>query len=498
MRGVNCKCHESCKSVLRISVTIVRDDDVRAVRGWMPAWGEEVYLAALLFVVFTGVAVCMPPHNDTWRDLRAGLEMFTSGRILTTETFSHTAYGTPLALIHEWVSQLLFFGIYHIAGPFLLALTGTACVMAAVAGAWHLVKGSTEARFGWLIVLFLGTVAEWAIRPQVISLALFVVALYLAISARGHDKWLPLLCLAWANVHGAVLSGVIVAGCAVIEAILWSRTRVRRSLLIAAGCAAAPMCSPLGWHYWPQVFWVVRWCRALGIQEFRTAFELAQLPFWALVTALAGLALRPRALANADRGTRILVLVAAIFAVAGATSVRNIPIFVLAAAPAISRLLPARATVRRTQPRPAAASAAIFLLVVLVIATSLVAYAWRDRGAHLGWTPISPPAIDAIRRCDGPLFNTFDDGGALTWFVRDRPVFIDSRAMEAYPIGLLQRSRAADVSGDYQQLFADFHITCAAVATGSVVAQRLAADPSMHTQYADREWTVFRERQPAH
>jgi hypothetical protein len=455
----------------------------------LPQWTEDAWSAALLFIVCAGLAMCMPPHNDTWWHLRAGLEMVRTGGILATESFSHTAYGTPLYHNHEWVTQLLFYGLFLVGGPLLLAAAVTVSALAALVGAWKLVRGSADAKVGWLALLFLGTVPEWAIRPQVISLALFVLAIHLAVSTRGHDRWLPVLCLIWANLHAVAIAGVLIAVCLAIEAVLWSPARVRRSLLIAAGCVAAPLCTPLGWHYWPRLFEVVRLARALGIHEYRSAFELAQIPFWVVVATFAALVVRERVLADADRSTRILVLVATVFAVAGAMSVRNIPMFALAAAPAMSRLLPAATAVQRVRALPAGGM--IFLVIFFGVVTGVVTYAWRDRGAHLGWVPISSSAIEAIRQCKGPLFNGFADGGTLTWFVPDRPVFIDSRGIEAYPLNLLQRSRNADLSGDYDRLFKEFHIHCVAVAKGSIMAMRLAADPLMREQYSDPQWAVF-------
>jgi hypothetical protein len=461
------------------------------------SWTEDAVPPTLLFMAFAGVALCMPPHNDTWWHLRAGLEMIRTGGILANESFSHTAYGTPLYHNHEWLSQLVFYGLYQAGGPLLLAAVGTACAIAAVAGSWTMVTGSAEARFGWLALLFIGTVTEWAIRPQVISLALFVLAIKLATSERGHDRWLPVLCLVWANLHAVAIVGVMIAGCAAAESVLWSRARMRRSLVIAACCVAAPLFTPLGWHYWPRVFEVVRLARALEIHEYRSALELAQIPFWVIVAAFATLALRRRVLTTADRTTRLLVLIAALFAVAGAMSVRNIPMFILAAAPAMSRLLTASAsraaaTARRVKPAPA--SAAIFVTAVLIVTATIVTYAWRERGAHLGWAPISEPAIASIRRCEGPLFNGFADGGILTWFVPDRRVFIDSRGVEAYPLNLLLRSRDADVLGNYDSLFKEFHIGCAVVANGSMMAQRLSDDRLMRQQYSDHQWSVFTRR----
>jgi hypothetical protein len=467
---------------------------MRASLPHLPPWTEDAVPPTLLFIAFAGVGLCMPPHNDTWWHLRAGFEMVKGGGILATESFSHTAHGTPLYHNHEWLSQLVFYCLFQAGGPLLVAAFGSACAMAAVMGSWSLVRGSAEARLGWLALLFVGTVTEWAIRPQVISLALFVLAIRLVTSSRGHDRWLPVLCLIWANLHAVAITGVMIAFCAAAEALIWSRARLGRSLLIAAGCVVAPLFTPLGWHYWPRVFEVVRLARAFEIHEYRSAFELAQLPFWVVVAIFAALAARPRVLTGADRETRILATVAALFAVAGAMSVRNIPMFVLAAAPAMSRLLPAPERTRRLKPAPA--SAAIVAAVAIGIAAGCLTFAWRGRGAHLGWAPISASAVESIRRCEGPLFNGFADGGVLTWFVPDRLVFVDSRGVEAYPASLLLRSRNADLFGDYDRLFRDFHIGCAVVANGSIMARRLAGDASMRERYSDQQWTVFQREPP--
>src|SRR5262245_12443637 len=133
----------------------------------------------------------MPPHNDTWWHLRAGLEMIQTGGILTTERFSHTVFGAPLYHNHDWLAQLLFYGLFVAGGPWLLALFCAACGITAMVGAWRLVHGSSEARLGFLALMMVGSVSEWAIRPQVISLALFVLAVHLVTQER--DRWLPLL-----------------------------------------------------------------------------------------------------------------------------------------------------------------------------------------------------------------------------------------------------------------------------------------------------------------
>ena len=449
---------------------------------------------AFLLIVFSGLALCMPPQTDTWWHLRAGREMVTAGRFLTTDQFAYTILGSPLHYDHHWLAQVVFFGLHRLGGPFLLAVFSAGCVLAAVVGAWRLARGSAEARFTWLIVLLVGTPSAWSIRPQVISLVMFVLACHLVLSDRKRDVWLPLVCLVWSNLHAVAITGPVIAGCAVVEALLWSRERVVRSLIIFAACLAAPLATPLGWDYWPRILELVRLARAVQLQEFRSAFEMAQLPFWALVGVFAFLATRGLLHGVGERATRLLAIIAAVFAVAGALSVRNIPLFVLAAAPASSRLwrMPVRPRVQKLAP----AGTAVLVAAFIVATFGTVAYAWRDRGAHLGWVPIRPDAITAVRECEGPLFNSFSDGATLMWFVPDRHVFVDIRGVEVFPAALLLKSRDADLFGRYEGLFAEFGIRCAVVANGSVMAEQLSTNPRMDQRFADEQWQVFATTRP--
>jgi hypothetical protein len=285
------------------------------------------------------------------------------------------------------------------------------------------------------------------------------------------------------------VTGVLIAGCAALDAVFMDRTRARRSIAIACACVLAPLLTPLGWHYWPRVLAVIKLARELKIDEYSSAFELAWLPFWGCVVLFVALMVRSGPSPWQSRRTRLLAIVAAVFAVAGAMSVRNMPMFLLTAVPAMSRLWPTAAT-RRT-PRPMPLGNVVLMTIVLAIAALGVAVAWRDRGAHLGWVPMSPAAIDAIRRCDGPLFNGFADGGALTWFVPERKVFVDSRGAEAYPLDLLKQSREADLHGRYHEVFRQFGIRCAVVAADSPMAHALREDREMDETYADSQWRVF-------
>jgi hypothetical protein len=115
---------------------------------------------------------------------------------------------------------------------------------------------------------------------------------------------------------------------------------------------------------------------------------------------------------------------------------------------------------------------------------------WQDGGARLGWRPVSPMAARAVQSCPSPMFNTYYSGGTLLWFAPQQRVFIDGR-IEVYPVSLLERSRRADLYGEYEQLFDDYRIRCAVVPTDSPMATALRMDRSAAPAYADAQWAVF-------
>ena len=451
-------------------------------------FSDDHLVPALIFIVLAALACVTPAQNDTWWHLRSGQQMWQTGAFLVTEPFSHTAYGASLNN-HWWLSQLTFYGVYALGGPVLLTLFAGACALAAVAGSWLLMRGPWELRTGLLAWLVVVTVPEWSIRPQVISLALLVLMAHLV--ARNRLAWLPLVCVVWANAHAMVVFGVVMGGAVLLEALLWSRHDVKRAAAVAAGCVLAPVLTPPGWNYWPQILATVSVSRELQIQEYQMPLRVADLPFWAGAAALVAVAfLQRHKLRHFERSDRTLLIGAAVLAVAAATAGRNIAFFAVIAAPAISRVWPSASAVPRRTTKPAGAGAWVVAVLALLVGGVAVTAGWRGNGATLGWHPMSPATVDAVRRCPDGLFNPMVDGGFLMWTLPERRVFVDSR-MEAYPLELLRASRQADLRGEYAELFRAHDVNCAVVAAGSPMYDRLAADAEMTLTHSDAGHAVF-------
>ena len=98
--------------------------------------------------------------------------------------------------------------------------------------------------------------------------------------------------------------------------------------------------------------------------------------------------------------------------------------------------------------------------------------------------------MGAIADCDGRLYNSYNDGGYLVWFMPERQVFLDSR-QDPYPVDLVIRDINARHHGEYTETFERYQIRCALVRPDDhVLAERLEDDGWL-ARYRDDAWIVF-------
>jgi hypothetical protein len=217
------------------------------------------------------------------------------------------------------------------------------------------------------------------------------------------------------------------------------------------------------------------------------------LPFWAMGAALVGLTFLEIRRLN-ERALQI-VAIALLTLPLAVQARRNVSVFLLVGVPALATLVTSRWPPRLRKSKQVENERLNAVLVAIAAAGAAlgVTLAWATPAERLGWRPIAPGAIAAVRACPGPLYNTYGDGGVLIWFVPERPVFIDNR-QDPYPPELLRQNRQLELDGQYDAAFAEHRIGCAAVPAISLVAQRLRDDPAWVAAYADHQWMVFGRR----
>jgi hypothetical protein len=447
-------------------------------------------LGAILLFVAIGLAAClMPAQNDTWWHLRSGEQTWESGAVQLHDTFSHTVSGAYWPN-QEWLSEVVFYGVYRAGGLPLLTALVALLVVATWLVVWRLTPGALYRRLGLCGAAVVSCAPEWSLRPKAFTLLL--LALTALLLSRRRFMWLPALFLLWANLHGGVVLGLVAVASAAAVSVVERRSVRTPATLACLGCVAAVSCTPLGLSFWTEVPASIARIRQYDIQEWRapSVFDPVFAPFWLIAAALIVLAVLVRPW-KSRTGQQDLTFWAALALLPLAfCAARNVSAALILAVPALARLI--ETTFPAAAPRPrlerpwlnaALASAAAS------IAFAWVAYAWSADLARLAWHPVAKPALDAVASCPGELYNRYDDGGYLIWFAPTRKVFIDGR-QDPYPPAMMHEHLRVERTGDYDSMFRRYSIGCAFLPTDAVVATRLRA-AGWTTLYEDTTWAVL-------
>ncbi len=364
-----------------------------------------------------------------------------------------------------------------------------AAIVTAWAVLWRMMPGEITDRLLLVGLAVPSATITWSVRPQAFSLLLMALVLWRV----SEDRWkvVPLLFVLWANLHAGFALGLVIVAVSVAVAALFDRDRLATRAGWALACGVATLVTPLGYRNWTEILQSMDRSRVNAIQEWRpTALPPEHLLFWLLgagVLVLAGLRWN-RLSRPADR---VLAAAAVLFLPLAARSFRNVPAFAMLAAPACARLIHSKAE-EQSSGGPMGRSGRIAVGVAAALAVAVVGWAWTS-GTRLGWRPMSPQAAQAIASCPGPLYNTYEGGGPIIWFVPTQKVFVDSR-QDPFPVALVQDATEVERTGDYRQLFATWGINCAALPPASPTGARLAAD-GWRMRFSDEQWRVL-ERAP--
>ena len=399
------------------------------------------FATLVAYVLVFVLAAATRVQADLWWLLRAGQDFWQTGTVPLTETYSHTANGNFWPN-QEWLWEAVAFAMYHVGGmPLLMAGVALTVAMTAV------LMRRTSPATGYVVplVLLLAVPLQypgWTARPQVTSMLLF--ALVVLLISKEKYRWVPLVFLLWANLHAqVVMGGVVLALVTTIAAVQWlrsrsdtARQRVRRLLATLALSAGATLVTPLGPRLWAYVLNANARVEQHRIGEWESAFQVhpVTVPFWlALVVLVVAVVARRDRLAEWHATSSLVATVA--MAVLAILALRSIPFFAVAVAPLLMTLLEFRIRSPMglvSNPRLKVSGAAGFAAV-------LVAVVWVAQPPRLAWHPVKAEYAAALRACPGPLFNDYDTGAEIIWWVPNVPVFVDNRH-DPYPPEVIRAS----------------------------------------------------------
>jgi hypothetical protein len=192
---------------------------------------------------------------DLAYQIRAGNIMLHTHHLIRTDPFTFTAAGRPW-LDQQWAAQVVFALVWRAGGWAALALLRAALVGAIFLFVYLACRAAGASRrwgAGLALASFGVSVGGLALRPQLIGMALFALAVWLVFARRDRPRilwWLPAVVALWANVHGSFFLGPLLVGLAFLEDLYERSPRARTTLAVTAVSAAAATLNPFGLRVW--------------------------------------------------------------------------------------------------------------------------------------------------------------------------------------------------------------------------------------------------------
>ena len=410
---------------------------------------RHVCVAILALGLFT-MAVRPLTDPDVWWHLRTGQLTLQNHSVFHTDPYSFTRFGQPW-INHEWLSDVLLFGIYRPAGFGGLIVAFAAVVAAALFLVFLRSPGRPYIAAIMTLWGALASASTWGVRPQMFSLLLASVFLLLLDASERRPRllwWTAPLMLLWVNLHAGFPIGLAIIALFLIGEGLEAATSLepRQKLLsrfrqLAAAfvlCGVLVAVNPNGVRlYWYPFQTLGSESMHRFIQEwFSPDFhDLTYLPLLLMLLALvAGLAASRRC----PRLRNLLLVVAMI--PAALRSMRHIPFLVLVIVPVLSEMtqtwLRERGALRGSSqaafglaPRTLAFNLIVFLAFAGFTVARIKQVVGRQGETEAHHFPAAAAAFLQQHHPPGPMMNHYNWGGYFIWKLYPQyRVFMDGRA----------------------------------------------------------------------
>jgi len=420
----------------------------------------ELLQTRRLFVIILGLglfalAARSVTDPDVWWHLRTGQLILQNHQVFQADPYSFTRFGQPW-VDHEWLSQVLIFGLYRLAGWGGLIAGFSAVIAVAFLVVFLRCPGRPYLAGVSTLLGAFASAPSWGVRPQMLTLLLASVLLF--ILERSYRRpnllwWTPLLMLLWVNLHAGYALGIAlmalflvgdaldsVFGFAPFESQSASQSAARfRTLGLAiVACAAVVPLNPYGAAMYAYPLETLR-SRAMQSyigEWFSPDFHQGRyLPTLAMILATIALpALSPRRL----RPREVLLLAVTTFA--ALRSVRHIPIYALVAIPIMCAMVQACLQERdvtkwfesKHLPMTPAKTLinAVLLASFLAFVVARVRYVSRQQAdMEAKELPAAAASFIATQHPPAPMLNHYNWGGYFIWrLYPEYRVYIDGRA----------------------------------------------------------------------
>jgi hypothetical protein len=460
--------------------------------------GLWLFLAVALPVL--GSLLASLSTVDLAYHLRAGSLLLDQGAVPRTDTFTFTALGEPW-LNQQWGAQGIFALVFRLGG-----WEGLQILRAVLIGLIFLLilracrsRGAPPRTAALLTLAAFGvSVAALGLRPQLLAMVLFALCLVLVVERdrRPHGLWLiPIITIAWANVHGTFFLAPALLGVAWLEDLHAGRGMARRTFSVAVVAGLATLLNPFG---------VGLWGYALGLST--NEFVTSRISEWqpTSVRTVLGALFFASALGVAALLARrarpvpwpTLLWLGFLFLL-GVYATRGVAWWPLGAAVVVAGLLGPSAAERAWALRPRRLNA--LLATILVLAGVVLLPYWRTPSPETGREGLllhAPAALTVelrrIATADDRIFNPQPWGSWFELTVPTTPVFVDSR-IELYAPSVWQDYAAVtEGRADWASVLERHGVTIVVTeGSASSLQDRLTADPGWRSTWSDETGDIF-------
>ena len=483
----------------------------------MPNFSFCLWLALLLVLLAEPSRTSLvATDGDACMHWRVGEDMLQSGRIVRTDTYSHTMAGAPV-ITKEWLAEIFFAAAGRLGSLFGLSVAG-ALVIATTFWLLHrrLLRDGNDLLVATLVTLlavWAGAI-HWLARPHVFTFLMIVLwnDELRRFETHGHAgrlaAALAALMLLWVNLHGAFLAGFIILGAywvgAVVEfvrppaAVSRAESRRRIVVLTLVGLLAlvASLINPNGWHLHLHNLQFMRssYLTSLLFEhrpiDFHSPSALGFVVWLGALVAALAVRQRPRLSASA-------VILVAGWACLALYAVRNIPLMALVTAPIVAPAF--SACVRRDwqylSRRLGAVNAASNGWPVVAMA-AMIAIVWVPRPTEMPPDRWPVNAVSFIQQhpeqFGGNMLNQHVWGGYLMYALPEHKVYVDGRTDfygEAFIRDFLDMT---ELRPDWREKLDASRVNWTLLSTDTPLTQALALLPEWRRIYGDALVTIFR------
>ena len=177
---------------------------------------QDIFFIALFFSVLVLGNRMLNLDGDLPRHLLMGQQILQTKNVPTAELFIHPYLGRHY-VTHEWLADVIFFGIYSFVGLKGIVLFSAIALATTFFLIYQYVSKRFQNKLGAFVLVAWGALAtslNWATRPHLFSMLFLAIWLILADKLRRGEKisiWIfPAFMVLWSNTHGVFIAGILV------------------------------------------------------------------------------------------------------------------------------------------------------------------------------------------------------------------------------------------------------------------------------------------------